>query len=66
MLVGGTFASPTFRPDLKGMLQKTLKEGVPSPSKLKEMLKGGTGQQTEKKPPEEKVKGILKSLPFGQ
>ena len=69
VLVGGTFASPTFKPDLKGMLQKTLKEGVPSPSDLRDMLKGGTEQQAEpkeKKPVEEAVKGLLKSLPFGQ
>jgi AsmA protein len=46
VLVGGTFSSPTFRPDLEGLIKQgigevqlpDLKEGLPKPSDLKEGL----------------------------
>jgi len=65
VLVTGTFASPKFRPDLKGML-KGLTEGISKPSDLKKLLPGQGVEETGSKPLEEKVKGLLKSLPFGK
>jgi AsmA protein len=64
VLVTGTFSSPHFAPDLKGMLEKGLKEKLPSsPSGLKDMLKGGGGATKEgAKPAEEKPKDMLKGL----
>jgi AsmA protein len=69
VLVSGTFTSPKFRPDLKGIFDKSLKEGFPKPSALKEMIKGESAKEGEEKPLEEleeKVKGLIKGLPFGQ
>jgi AsmA protein len=65
VLVTGTFDSPKFRPDLKGMI-KGLTEGISKPSDLKKLLPGQGEQETGSKPVEEKVKGLLKSLPFGK
>ena len=69
VLVTGTFASPKFRPDLKGML-KGLTEGISKPADLKKLLPGQGVEETGSKPLEEKVgekvKGLLKSLPFGK
>ena len=64
VLVTGSFTSPKFRPDLKGMLKKTIEKGIPDPSKLKDILKEGLEEGGEAKPIEEKVKGLLKSLPL--
>jgi AsmA protein len=69
VLVTGTFASPKFRPDLQGMIQKSLEEGLPEPSELKKLLPGqeeGAAQEGEGESLEEKAKGILKGLPFGK
>jgi len=60
VLVTGTFNTPKFRPDLKGMMKKALGD----PSKLKEILKSPSQETGESAPKEEKVKGLLKSLPF--
>lgn len=61
VLVTGSFNSPKFRPDLKGMMKKALGD----PSKLKEILKSpGSKEIGESAPKEEKIKGLLKSLPF--
>jgi len=49
VLVGGTFSEPTFRPDLKGMLQQQLKDP----------------RVIEKLVPEGKARDILRALPFG-
>ena len=65
VLVTGSFSDPKFRPDLKGMLKKGLKEGIPKPDELKKLL---PGQSTEKGGTEtlkEKAEGLLKGLPFG-
>ncbi len=62
VLVTGSFASPKFRPDLKGMLKKTLEKGLPDPSKIKDMFKGGQGKKEETPPLEDTVKGLLKGL----
>ncbi|MFC1812663.1 AsmA family protein [Thermodesulfobacteriota bacterium] len=49
VLVSGTFSDPKFRPDLKGMLTNTLKEGLPDTSSLKKLIPipgiGGTQQE---------------------
>jgi AsmA protein len=70
VLVTGTFDSPKFRPDLKGMV-KGLTEGISKPSDLKKILPGQGGEEETVSKPlggkvEEKVKGLLKSLPFGK
>jgi len=60
VLVTGSFNSPKFCPDLKGMVKNALGD----PSKLKEILKGPGKETGESAPKEEKLKGLLKSLPF--
>ena len=69
VLVTGTFDSPKFRPDLKGMI-KGLTEGISKPSDLKKILPGQGGEETGTKSLQEKageeVKGLLKKLPFGR
>jgi AsmA protein len=69
VLVTGTFDSPKFRPDLKGMI-KGLTEGVSKPSDLKKLIPGQGGEETGAKAiPEklgEEVKGLLNKLPFGK
>ena len=71
VLVTGTFASPKFRPDLKGLMQDTLKKGMGDPSELKKMIPGqstdaGTGTKEGSGSVEDKAKGLIKSLPFGK
>ena len=66
VLVTGTFSSPKFRPDLKGMVTKGLEGGIPNAS---ELLKGqgqGTTKESATKQLEEKAGGLLKGLPFGK
>jgi AsmA protein len=64
VLVTGSFSSPKFRPDLKGMLTKGLEGGLPNASDL---LKGqGSSKESATKGIEEKAGGLLKSLPFGK
>lgn len=66
VLVGGTFAEPTFRPDLEGLLRQTLQEGLPQVSDLKKTLPDADQLEGKKKSLEDAAKGLLKSLPFGQ
>jgi AsmA protein len=66
VLVSGTFARPEFRPDMKGMLQETLEKGVPETLELKKMLKEGNEKGGETKPPEERVKDLLKGFGIGR
>jgi AsmA protein len=66
VLVTGTFSSPKFRPDLKGMLKRGLEEGLPQPSELKKILPGESMEEGESKPLEEQAKDLLKGLPFGR
>ncbi|HWR73738.1 MAG TPA: AsmA family protein, partial [Nitrospirota bacterium] len=56
VLVKGTFSSPSFQPDLKGMLEKGLREGLPG---TKDLLKPLEGQPKTK---DEAIKGIFKGL----
>jgi len=68
VLVTGTFSSPTFRPDLKGLIEGGLKEGLPDASSLKKMLKPSGEQPAGKEQPSTKdqVKGLLKGFGLGQ
>jgi AsmA protein len=66
VLVTGTFSSPKFRPDLKGILKKSLEEELPIPSELKKILPGESMEEGESKPLEEQAKDLLKSFPFGR
>lgn len=61
VLVSGTFQSPQFRPDLAGMAKGILS----NPSKLKETILG-PAKEGESSGAEDKVKGLLKKLPFGK
>ncbi|MBW2028220.1 MAG: AsmA family protein [Deltaproteobacteria bacterium] len=62
VLVSGTFSRPTFRPDLRGVMEKELKKRL-GPA---ELLEGQGEQQAPLKELEEKAKGFLKGLPFGK
>ena len=64
--VTGTFASPKFRPDLKAMLEENLLKGIQKPKDLKKLLPLEKTDKEGTKPVEETVKGLIKSLPFGQ
>ena len=66
VLITGTFDSPKFRPDLKGMLKKGLKEGIPKTDELKKLLPGKSGKKGESKTLEESAKGLLKGFKLGQ
>ena len=56
ILVTGTFSSPSFAPDMKGVLEKTIQDRLLAP---KDATQGGQTTQ-------DKAKDILKSLPFGK
>jgi len=66
VLVTGTFSSPKFAPDLKGMLETTIKEKFKSPEGIKDILKVAV-ERKEAAPaaPADKTKGVLKGL-FGK
>jgi len=59
VLVSGSFASPTFKPDLKGMLGQQLGQPLPDKEALKKMVpsKEDTGKALQ-----EGVKGLLKGF----
>lgn len=60
VLITGTFSSPSFAPDLKGMLETEIKERLKSPEALKDMLKGGgTEKETAPASPADKAKEFL-------
>jgi len=62
--VTGTFSSPTFRPDLKGILKQDIKEVLPE---LKQQIKEGAIEKEDlKKSMEEKAKQLIRDLPFGR
>jgi len=60
VLVTGTFSSPSFAPDLEGLLKEGLDKGLNDPSKLKEQLKDMIPQKGPEKPPED----MKLNLPF--
>ena len=63
VIVGGTFAKPTFRPDLEGMLKKGLEGGLPKPSELEQMLKKREGQKGEGEKAKPSPLDLLRGLP---
>ena len=72
VLVTGPFDDPKFRPDLKGMIEGGLKEGVPDADQLKQMIQPGSdqgGEQGSKSTEDQvkdQVKGLLKGFGVGQ
>jgi AsmA protein len=66
VLITGSFSSPRYSPDLKGMLKKSLEGGIPKPSELKKLLPGQEGGDGAAESLEEKAKGLMKGLPLGQ
>jgi AsmA protein len=64
VLVTGSFSSPKFTPDLKGMLTKGLEGGsIPDTS---ELLKGQGSTEGSTKDIKKQAEGLMKSLPFGK
>ena len=62
VLVGGTFSSPSFKPDVKAVFEKGLKEGV-LPELQKRIGPGSKdGQKTESQSPSDVLKGLLKGV----
>jgi AsmA protein len=57
ILVTGTFSSPSFAPDMKGVAEKAIQDRLLAP---KDSTEGG---QTST---QDKARDILKSLPFGR
>jgi len=66
VLVKGNFASPSFRPDLKGIIKQQFEKGIPKLPDLKKSLIDGGEKKDASKPLEEKVKGLLKSFSITQ
>jgi AsmA protein len=62
ILVAGTFAQPTFRPDLEGLAKQRLQEAIGDPEKLKETLKQDPQTLETLK---EQGRGLLKGLGIG-
>lgn len=62
ILVSGTFAEPTFRPDLEGMVRRRLQEAISDPAKLKETLQQDRQTLETLK---EQGRGLLKGLGIG-
>jgi AsmA protein len=66
VLVTGTFSSPSFAPDLKGMLESQVKDKLKSPEGIKDLLKGGgAAKPTAPAQTQDKPKDLLKGL-FGK
>ena len=63
VLVTGSFSSPKFTPDLKGMLTKGLEGGLPETS---DILKGQGSTEGATKGLKEQAEGLMKNLPFGK
>lgn len=74
VMVGGTFESPTFKPDLKGMIKQVgevpklpdLKEKLSKPSTLEKLVPGQKKQEADSESFERKGKGIIKALPLSK
>jgi AsmA protein len=65
-LVGGTFSSPSFKPDLKAVFDKGLKEGIlPELQKRIGPDSSKDGQKTESQSPSDVLKGLLKGVKPG-
>jgi AsmA protein len=62
ILVTGTFSDPRFAPDLKGVLEKGLKEGLPSRSEIEGIIKGDPKKEGEGQNTKERLKDMLKGF----
>jgi AsmA protein len=62
VLVSGTFAKPSFQPDLKGLVQQHFGEELKD---VQQKIEKGEFKKDDLKSLEKKAKGILKGLPFG-
>lgn len=62
VLVTGAFSDPKFTPDLKGVLEKGLKEGLPSRSELEGMIKGDPKKEGEGQSTKDKLKDVLRGF----
>ncbi|MFY9943027.1 MAG: AsmA family protein [Desulfobacterales bacterium] len=62
VLVSGTFAKPSFQPDLKGLVQQQFGEELKD---VQQKIEKGEFKKDDLKSLEKKAKGILKGLPFG-
>jgi AsmA protein len=67
VLVTGTFSSPRFAPDLKGLLETQIKDTLKEPERIMDILKGGDAgkEAVPALDPEKVLKGVLKGL-FGK
>jgi AsmA protein len=61
VLITGTFTSPEFRPDLKGVFEKGLES-----EELKDLMGDSKQREEKSKELEDKAKGLLKGLPTGR
>lgn len=67
VIVSGTFTQPSFRPDLKDMLESTIKQGLKDPEQLQKQLQQ-IGKDPDKavKSLQKGAQDLLKNLPFGK
>ena len=63
VLVTGTFSSPKFRPDLKGVLENELKDRIKGSPQLDKLLPGKDTKKGDTESLEEKGKGLLEGFP---
>lgn len=66
VLVTGSFSSPQFAPDLKGVAQETLEKALKDPDALKQLLPGKGSQGGDAGGTVEKAKDLLKGLRLGR
>ncbi len=66
VLITGTFDSPAFKPDLKGMLKETLNVDLSNPDEVKELINNPEALEENLDNLKESGKEILKGLPFGR
>jgi AsmA protein len=66
VLVGGTFSSPRFRPDLEAIIKKGLEKELPGAAELEKILPGQGKKGDEPTSLEKKAREFLKELPFGK
>lgn len=67
VLVTGSFSSPRFAPDLKGVVETQIKDVLKTPDRIKDMFEGEEGEEEEspQSEPGEAIKGIIKGI-FGR
>ncbi len=62
VMVSGSFTAPTFKPDLKGLLDQQIGQSLPDTESLKKVIQP-EGESQGSTP--EGVKSLMKSFPFG-